>query len=310
MARAPYPGLHPDLWDIVRGIEDAFPEPQDTLPVATFRKRLEEMAAKSPMVPPPGLTTRDWHLTIAGRDVRLRAYLPDNAGSDALLYMHGGGWMLGSIKGHDQVCADLAHGTGLRVVSIDYALSPEHRYPVALDECIAAFEVIAGGQSPLGPVRNTWLGGDSAGGNLALGTALRLRDHNGPVPAGLFLVYPCTDPACAFPSYEAQADAPFLSTALMHRFWREYLGGQEPDIYAAPARADMAGLPQTIMLNATLDPLIDEGDDLARLLRDAHVPLDYIRAEGLIHGLLRFRHSAPAAQAAFQAALDAIRARL
>ncbi len=147
---APYPDLHPELWEIVRGLDAAFPEPQESLPVGVFRDRLEELAAKAPMIPPDGLETLDWVMEVAKRPVRLRAYLPEGAGSDAMLYMHGGGWMLGSIEGHDQVCADLAAETGLRVVSIDYALSPEHRYPVALEECLAALTALCGGPRPLG----------------------------------------------------------------------------------------------------------------------------------------------------------------
>lgn len=310
MDKSPYPGLDPDLWEVVRTLEATFSEPQETLPVDVFCARLEDMAARNPMVPPEGLETCDWHIPVAGREVRLRAYLPAEAGSDVMLYMHGGGWMLGSIEGHDQVCADLAQSTGLRVVSIDYALAPENRYPVALEECLAACAALRGGTTPIGAIRDLWIGGDSAGGNLALACALRLRDDGNDQARGLFLVYPCTDPACDFSSYTEHADAPFLSTALMHRFWREYLGDTAPDMYAAPARADLKGLPQTVMLTATLDPLIGDGDALADAMEAAGVDLHYIRAEGLIHGLLRFRKAAPAAERAFQSAASAICARL
>ncbi len=294
----------------MRGLDTAFPEPQESLPVGVFRDRLEELAAKTPMIPPNGLETLDWVMEVAKRPVRLRAYLPEGAGPDAMLYMHGGGWMLGSIEGHDQVCADLAAETGLRVVSIDYALSPEHRYPVALEECLAALAALRGGRTPLGPVRDIWAGGDSAGGNLALATALRARDDRLAPVAGLFLVYPCTDPDCSFPSYTDHADAPFLSAALMRRFWAEYLGDQAPDAYAAPARANLNGLPPALILTAALDPLVDEGEALANALNAAGRDVWHHRAEGLIHGLLRFRAKAPIAQRAFAHATDALKSRL
>lgn len=302
MANAPYPGLHPDLWDLVRAMaDDPDATPDHLRPIADLRAGVARMEAAMPPLP-SDITTHDWHLQQGDRMVRLRSYTAPGARAEVMVYFHGGGWSLGTLRGHDLVCADIARDTGLRVVSVDYALAPEHPYPIGLHDCVAAVDHVSSGKSPLGAVPRLWLGGDSAGGNLALGVAQhRTAD-------GLFLIYPATDPACASPSYTAHAHAPYLSAKMMHRCWQDYLNGQTPDPYAAPALAEGARFPKAIILTAALDPLLNDGEALATAMRDASNLIWYDCAEGLSHGFLRFRHQAPAAQSAFQRATLTLRA--
>lgn len=296
---APYPGLAPDLWPLARAMAaDPDPVPEHLRPISQLRATVARMEAALPPLP-TDIQTQDWTLTVNNRAVALRTYTSQETHADTLLYMHGGGWILGSIRGHDHVCADIARDTGLRVVSIDYALAPEHPYPTALTECVAVFQHLTSGQSPLGVIPNLWLGGDSAGGNLALGTAMKTN-----AAAGLFLVYPATDPTCAATSFTTHAHAPYLTTDLMHRCWRDYLDGQTPD------PIDAARLPQAVILTAALDPLLGDGAALATTLRAAGTPLWYEDAKGLIHGFLRFRATSPTSDAAFRRATQAPRARL
>lgn len=297
---APYPGLHPDLWSLARDMaDDPDPTPEHLRPIEDLRAAVARMEAALPPLP-PDIETVDWTITHAGRTVPMRTYLAANARPEVMLYMHGGGWSLGSLRGHDQVCADIARDTGLRVVAIDYALAPEYPYPAALNECVAAFDVIARGASPLEAVEEVWLGGDSAGGNLALGVALQRE------AAGMFLVYPATDPTCASDSYKTHAFAPYLTTDLMHRCWRDYLGRQAPDAFAAPATADLSALPRAVILTAELDPLLGDGEDLAATFLAAGKLIRHEKAEGLIHGFLRFRAISPASDAAFRRATQAL----
>lgn len=304
-ADAPYPGLHPDLWDLAREMaNDPDPVPDHLRPISQLRAAVARMEDALPPVA-SDVVTQNWTLEVAGRTVPLRSYVAKHARAEVLLYMHGGGWSLGSLRGHDHVCADIARDTGMRVMSIDYALAPEHPYPTALNECLAAVEHLRSGASPLGAIPSLWLGGDSAGGNLALGAALKLRDA-GASAAGMFLVYPATDPTCSAPSYDKHANAPYLSRAMMHRCWKDYLGGQSPDGFAAPA--DLKGLPRAVILTAEIDPLLDEGKAVASALLNAGTSVWHERALGLIHGFLRFRARSAASDAAFRRATAALNA--
>ncbi|MBY4894449.1 alpha/beta hydrolase [Rhodobacteraceae bacterium N5(2021)] len=301
MANAPYPNLHPDLWALARDMaKDPDPVPEHLRPIAAMRSAVATMEATLPPLA-PDILTEDWTLEVNGRAVALRSYGTAHSRPEAMLYIHGGGWSLGSLRGHDHVCADIARDTGLRVVSIDYALAPEFPYPTALTECVAAARYLVSGASPLHDIPTLWLGGDSAGGNLALGTALKTGRA-----AGLFLIYPATDPTCSAASYDTHANAPYLTRALMHRCWRDYLGGAVPDAYAAPVTADLSALPQAVILTAAIDPLLGDGEALATSLRSASIPVWFEQAEGLIHGFIRWRDRCPAAAEAFSRATRAL----
>ncbi|GAB5447008.1 alpha/beta hydrolase [Gymnodinialimonas sp.] len=295
MGTAPYPGLHPDLWDLARAMaNDPNLVPEHLRPITDLRAAVAEMEDRLPPLP-TDIQTHDWTLDVADRAVPLRTYTAPNPRAEAMLYIHGGGWSLGSLRGHEHVCADIARDTGLRVVSIDYALAPEHPYPRALTECRAAFEYLASGASPLGAIPALWLGGDSAGGNLALGTAATTQQA-----AGMFLIYPAVDPACRAQSYVIHAQAPYLTTELMHRCWRDYLQGQTPEPIT------FANLPRAVILTAALDPLLGDGEDLAATLLAASIPVWYEKAEGMIHGFIRWRDRSPAAAQVFARATRAL----
>jgi acetyl esterase len=223
-------------------------------------------------------------------DIPVRVYRPEGEGPLPLVvYLHGGGWAIGSIASFDTVIRALANASGAVVASVGYRLAPEHPFPAGLDDALAAVRGLHARAAELGadPDRMA-IAGDSAGGNLATVAARRLR---GEVPLRLqALIYPATDAGCNTPSYREFGEGYGLTAASMQRFWNLYLDGTEglePD--TSPLRAeDLAGSPPALVLTADRDPLRDEGEAYAEALRRAGVPVQARRIEGTIHGFWRW----------------------
>jgi acetyl esterase len=216
------------------------------------------------------------------------------------VFFHGGGWVTGDLDTHDPLCRRLALLGRLRVVAIDYRLAPEHPFPAAPDDCEAAARWVAGvppelGLSPTGLV----LAGDSAGGNLAIVTALALRDAPAAVPViAHWAIYPATDLATPYPSFAQFGEGHFLTTAMMRWFDEAY----RPDPAhprASPLTADLAGLPPALVTTAGLDPIRDQGRAYAAKLAQAGVSVAFREAAGMIHGSLNLRRAIPSAAADF-----------
>jgi acetyl esterase len=213
--------------------------------------------------------------------VRLRTYDAGPWRDRAIVYLHGGGWVVGDLDSHDGVCRMLARITGAAVVAVDYRLAPEHPFPTALDDVREAFTWVRDRISPRVAVM-----GDSAGGNLAAVLAARLRDAREPGPFAMGLVYPATDLRMTAPSHRTFAEGFFLSEDDMHWYRRCYLGSHDPaDPDASPLLArSHAGLPPTAVWTAGFDPLRDEGRAYAEALRTAGVPLRHREEATQVHG--------------------------
>ncbi|MBP1687639.1 MAG: alpha/beta hydrolase family protein [Deltaproteobacteria bacterium] len=248
----------------------------------------------------------------AGPPIPVRIYWP-RAGRDPLpmvVYFHGGGWVLGDLESHDPLCRALANEVGTVVLSVDYRLAPEHRFPAAAEDAYAATVWAAAHAAELGATRSRLaVAGDSAGGNLAAVVPLMARDRGGPPLRGQLLVYPVTDCARNTPSYEENAEGYFLTAAHMRWYWEQYLGaadGSHP--YASPLRApDLSGLPRAYVVTAEYDPLRDEGEAYAHRLRDSGVPVTVRRYDGMFHGFFSLADLLPAAREANVAAFTALR---
>jgi acetyl esterase len=224
--------------------------------------------------------------TAAG--VGVRVYEPEDA-HGTIAYLHGGGWVLGTLESVDAVCRALANDSGARVVSIDYRLAPEHPFPAPLTDALAATEAVDADV----------VAGDSAGGNLAAVVARRLKAR---LKLQL-LIYPVTDAGVNTPSYR-EFDAGFgLTAASMQRFWNLYLDGADgfdPD--ASPLRAaDLEGLPPAYILTASHDVLRDDGEAYAAALERAGVPVTLNRKPGTVHGFWRWQTKAIARDAVREA---------
>jgi acetyl esterase len=241
-------------------------------------------------------------------EVLVRTFRPEGDGPFPIVaYLHGGGWMMGTLDSYDALLRALANASGAIVAGVDYRLAPEHRYPTALDDAIVAIRGIATIAGELGgDAGRLAVAGDSAGGNLAAVAARRLRDE---LALRLqVLVYPVTDAVFDTPSYREFTEGHGLSSASMQRFWRLYLDGADPaDPDASPLRSrDLAGVAPAFVLTAEEDVLRDEGEAYAAALRDAGVPAELVRWPGTIHGFFRWLAVTPAAREA----IDAVGARL
>ena len=254
----------------------------------------------------------DHRVPVAGGDITVRVYSPGGAGTHpALVFFHGGGWVIGDLVTHDGVCRSLTNAARCAVASVDYRLAPEHRYPVATEDSYAAFQWVLGHAARLGiDPRRVAVGGDSAGGNLAAVVSLMARDRGTPLPVFQALVYPVTNDDLDTASYRENATGYVLTREGMRWFFRHYLAreeqGREP--YASPLRApSLAGLPSALVQTAECDPLRDEGEAYAARLRDAGVPVTVTRYPGMFHGFLRMTNILDKAKAARDEVAGALR---
>ncbi|MFD6269306.1 alpha/beta hydrolase [Nocardia asteroides] len=224
---------------------------------------------------------------IAARMYRADATPPDSA-APALVYLHGGGFVLGTLDGADELCRAIAAGSGWTVVSLEYRLAPENPYPAALEDCVDAYAWLTRSAPELGidPARIA-IGGDSAGGNLAAALCLYRRDEGSALPVAQVLAYPAVDDTFTRPSWSDFADAPLLGAAEGRWFWEQYVGAEHPggDPLAAPMRAaSLHGLPPALVITAEVDPIRDDAEAYAQRLRDAGVPVSSTRYPGVFHG--------------------------
>jgi acetyl esterase len=225
-----------------------------------------------------------------GGSLGLRIYTPNGTGPFPLMvYFHGSGFVVCSLDTHDLMCRNLCAGTGCVVVSVDYRLAPEHKFPAAVDDCLAATVWAQANASGVGadPSR-VLVCGDSAGANLAAVTALRLRDEGGPALLAQLLIYPVTDHWTAgFPSMEENTEGYGLGKQGMIWFWNHYLADQAEAAHphVSPLRAkDLSRLPPALVLTAEYDPLRDEGEAYAEKLKAAGVRVQMKRYGGMNHG--------------------------
>ncbi|MDT7565509.1 MAG: acetyl esterase [Pseudonocardiales bacterium] len=233
-------------------------------------------------------------------EIPVRVYTPAGEGPfPVVVYFHGGGWVIGDLDVVDQPCRQLASAAGAIIVSVDYRLAPEHRYPAAFDDSYAATVWVGAHAAEIGgdPARLA-VAGDSAGGNLAAAVALAARDRGGPELAAQLLIYPVTDFNFGTASYQDNREGYVLTKGSMQWFWAHYLGAQDldKDPYACPLRADsLVGLPPAYVATSEYDPLRDEGEAYARRLEEAGVAVTAKRFDGMLHGFFWMLAAVPSA---------------
>jgi acetyl esterase len=276
-------------WGFIRATEAAYPADAVGLTMAQQRAVYHAMCAVFHAGRPAGVQVRD--LTTAG--VPCREYAGKGT---TVIYFHGGGFVVGGLDSHDDICAEIAQATGFTVVSVDYRLSPEHQHPAAYDDALAVVRATQG---------QVILVGDSAGGNLAAAVAATL-----PV-AGQVLIYPGLGGDRSKGSYVAHAHAPMLTLADVDFYAGIRHGGVEVvgEATSAPLQATtFTGLPPTVAFSAECDPLADDARDYVAQINAAGDRAAWVNEAGLVHGYLRARHSVPRAKASFARIVAAIAA--
>ena len=244
-----------------------------------------------------------------------RLYRPVPGPAPLVVYLHGGGWTIGSLDSHDRMCRRLADGSGAAVLAIDYRLAPEHPWPASVDDTVAALRWVATAPAGLGEAPTAVaVAGDSAGGTLAALGCLRLRDEYPPaLPDLQVLLYANTDLTGSQPSMREKATGWGLDAATVRFFNSQWVPDQarwsDPEV--SPLHApDLSGLPSALVVSAEHDPLRDESETYARRLRDAGVQVELRREPGLIHGFMTLDEISPACAAAADRVAADLRARL
>jgi acetyl esterase len=236
------------------------------------------------------VATRDGTFAGPGSELRYRLYTPADRTQDVLpgfVFFHGGGMVAGSIETHDRVAAALAVTTGCRLVSVDYRLAPEHKFPAAVEDAIAAVDFVAHNAAALGiDLARLVVGGDSAGATLATSVCQHARDRSGLTIAAQCLICPVLDCAERSPSRETFADNPLINRVTLDADLSDYLpeGADLGDPRISPLHApDLAGLPPAIIHTAEFDPVRDEGNAYAKRLAAAGVAVDHTCHDGMVH---------------------------
>jgi len=309
--------LSAKLDPIVRLLLDAI-RAQGSPPLETMSPAEARQFAKESLKPVGGVMEKvasieNMGVHGPGGEIPVRVYTPEGRGPrPGLVYFHGGGWVICDLDMYDVVCSALARRSGAVVVSVNYRLAPEHKFPAAVVDCYAATLWTAANAARLGiDPQRLCLGGDSAGGNLTAVIAQRCRDEQGPAIALQTMVYPVTNlSSFATASYSEFADGYQLTKAEMEWFRDHYLRGPEDarNPQASPLLApDLRGLPPALVITAECDPLRDEGEAYAARLQEAGVPVTCTRYAGMIHPFFSMPGAIPQAFEAYDQVAAAVR---
>ncbi|MBI3899311.1 MAG: alpha/beta hydrolase [Gammaproteobacteria bacterium] len=303
--------LTPELADFVARTA-AYSANEDNL--AAQRAAYRRMCRAFTPERPADLVVTDLNLTDERRIVSVRRYLPSmpapRGGWPCVLYLHGGGWVLGDLDTHDFMTAALAHTLQAAVIAVDYRLAPEHPFPAAFDDSLTAWRALQTNSAELGiDGRRVAVVGDSAGGNLAAALCLAVRETGGLTPCGQALIYPVLVGEPTLPARCEHVDAPMLSARDMANFIDLYLPDADcrRDPRAMPLAADRFDrLPPAFVAVAEFDLLCDDGVEYVRCLREAGVSSELYFGAGLVHGCMRARYFVPAVDQLYDALVAAL----
>ncbi|WP_269933411.1 alpha/beta hydrolase [Aminobacter sp. HY435] len=293
-----------ETWAFIERTNSYYPPDTIDYTVQQQRATYDRMCREFFVGYPDGVSAETMVIAAQAHDVPIRIYrLAGKPPEAVVLYFHGGGFILGGLDSHDDVCAELCGRTGYEVVSVDYRLAPEHRHPAAFDDAMAAFEWALGRYSQ--PIV---LAGDSAGGNVAAAVSHATRGHKRR-PIGQLLIYPGLGGDRSRGSYVRHAEAPMLTMRDLEFYKDIRTGGEDRtgDITLSPlADADFANLPPTVVTTAECDPLSSDGEAYGERIVASGGKAFWLEEPGLVHGYLRARHTVARARASFTRIVDAV----
>ena len=283
--------LDPQAKALLDKIEQSDTPPYNTLPVQEARELYDRASELAQGQPPAPQSVSALKIPGPASELDALLYRPDESGKlPVLIYFHGGGYTIGSLKSHDCVCRTLCVEAHCIVISLDYRLAPEHKYPAAVDDCFTATQWIANNIHSLGgDGQRIAVGGDSAGGNLAAVVCIKAREAGAPVLVHQLLIYPGTDMSCSFPSHKTFGQGYRLTNELIDWFYQHYFeaDSNKDSWLASPLNADdLSELPPAFVLSAGFDPLQDEDKAYADKLAQAGVPVKYSHYPGMLHGFI------------------------
>ena len=283
--------LHPQGEAFLGYLKSLGGAPIHTLSPEKNRRGMRYIAQKASIPPQAVAEIQDCVIPADDGEIKLRIYKPDGrAPLPVLVFFHGGGWVMGDLDVFDAPLRALTNAANTIVVSVDYRLAPEYKFPTAVNDCCAAVKWVAANARALGAdADHIAVGGESAGGNLAAVVALMARDHAFPRLHYQVLIYPVTDISREYPS-KSKFDGYFIGREDMRYFENHYLRTEEDrqNIHVSPLLAELHDLPPALVITAGFDPLHDEGAAYARRLKEAGVEVTYYCYEDMIHGFFGF----------------------
>ncbi|MBE1707725.1 MULTISPECIES: alpha/beta hydrolase [Mesorhizobium] len=294
-----------ETWAFIERTSSYYPPDTIDYTIAQQREIYDRMCREFFAGYPQGVTVETSAITTPTHNIPIRTYRSASQPAATVLYIHGGGFILGGLDSHDDVCAELCARTGYEIVSVDYRLAPEHLHPAAFDDAMSAFVWAASTHD-----RPILLCGDSAGGNLCAATAHATRGH-AKRPAGQVLIYPGLGGDRSKGSYVTHAEAPMLTMRDLEFYKHIRTGGQDRsgDATLAPlADTDFAKLPPTVLVTAQCDPLSSDGEAYRDRIIAAGGRATWFEEPGLVHGYLRARHTVGRARESFTRIVDAVAA--
>jgi len=294
-----------ETWAFIERTNSYYPPDTIDYTIARQREIYDRMCREFFAGYPQGVTVETSAITTPTHNIPIRTYRSAPQPAATVLYIHGGGFILGGLDSHDDVCAELCARTGYEIVSVDYRLAPEHLHPAAFDDAMSAFAWAASTHD-----RPILLCGDSAGGNLCAATAHATRGH-AKRPAGQVLIYPGLGGDRSKGSYVTHAEAPMLTMRDLEFYKHIRTGGQDRsgDAALAPlADTDFAKLPPTVLVTAECDPLSSDGEAYRDRIVAAGGRATWFEEPGLVHGYLRARHTVGRARESFTRIVDAVAA--
>ncbi|AMX96249.1 alpha/beta hydrolase [Mesorhizobium sp. M7A.F.Ca.US.014.04.1.1] len=294
-----------ETWAFIERTNSYYPPDTIDYTIVQQREIYDRMCREFFAGYPEGVAVETSAIATPTHDIPIRIYRSPLQAGVTVLYVHGGGFILGGLDSHDDVCAELCSRTGYEVVSVDYRLAPEHLHPAAFDDAMSAFEWAAANRDH--PIV---LCGDSAGGNLCAAVSHATRGHS-KRPVGQVLIYPGLGGNRSKGSYVKHAEAPMLTVRDLEFYKHIRTGGQDRsgDATLAPlADTDFSNLPETVLITAECDPLSSDGETYRDLIITAGGHATWFEEPGLVHGYLRARHTVGRARTSFTRIVGAVTA--